>query len=422
MHALKIRRASCFVSVAAAVLLGSSSFGHAQSSSPAAAGGTVTGHVTCGDTQRPARFAKVILFGVPAEITPPAEPNAKSPTAADYKKANDALSMVQTQTDINGGFVVSGVAPGDYYVFASVPGYLTPDSIVQAAYEGGADLNELLPGIPVVHVASERSTEASLTVERGAAVSGKVTWDDGSPAGRVMVSVIAAKGKKKPLPPQVGLLGFNNMEGLLAMSDDLGHFRLAGLAAGEYLVEGQLQTRSRYAMENGMVNFKGPGDSPLTVFAPAAFHQADAKAITLHTGEERTDVEMTFNLAGMHSVSGRVASMEDHHGINAGLVKLEDTQDKEFSRSTSIDANGEFSVTFVPPGTYNLLVTNARDTEPSKEKPKDSLYSFQTVADTIVRSYQDGKQAVVVTDSDVTGQNLELVPLKTVKKELEPTD
>jgi hypothetical protein len=114
--------------------------------------------------------------------------------------------------------------------------------------------------------------------------------------------------------------------------------------------------------------------------------------------------------------------MEDHHGINAGLVKLEDSQDKEFSRSTSIDANGEFSVTFVPPGTYNLLVTNARDTEPSKEKSKDSVYSFQTVADTIVRSYQDGQQAVVVTDSDVTGQNLELVPLKTVKKEFEPTD
>jgi hypothetical protein len=422
MRALRNGRASCFVSIAAAALLGSSSFGHAQSSSPAAAGGTVTGHVTCGDTQRPARFAKVILFGVPAEITPLAEPTAKSPTAADYKKANDALSMVQTQTDINGGFVASGVAPGDYYLFASVPGYLTPDSIVQAAYEGGADLNKLLPGIPVVHVASERSAEASLTVERGAAVSGKVMWDDGSPAGRVMVSVIAAKGKKKPLPLQFGLLGFNDMQGQLAISDDLGHFRIVGLAPGEYLVVGRLQTRSRFAMKNGMMNFKGTADSPLTVFAPAAFHQADAKTITLHTGEERNDVEMTINLAGMHSVSGRVASMEDHHGINAGWVKLEDTQDKDFSRSTSIDANGEFNVTFVPPGTYNLLVTHAGDTEPSKEKPQDSLNDFQTVVDAVVRSYQDGKQAVVVTDSDVTGQNVELAPLKTAKKELEPTE
>ena len=424
MHALRNRRAGCFAWIAAAVLLGSSSFGHAQSSSPAAAGGTVTGHVTCGDTQRPARFATVVLYGVPSEITPEAKPDFASNTdiAVVRKKVMDAVSMVQIRTDVDGSFVARGVAPGDYYVFGSVPGYLAPANIVRAAYEAGADLSKLIPGIPVVHVASERHAEANLTVERGAAVSGHVMWDDGSPASRVMVMVIAAKSKKKDLPPQFGMLRFNNVEGLLAVSDDVGHFRIVGLAPGEYLLKGSLETRSRLEMQNGEFNSKGTVDSSLIVFAPAAFHKADAKAITLHAGEERDDVEMTINLAGMHSVSGRVASTEDHHGINAGWVKLEDTQDKEFSRTTSIDANGEFNVTFVPPGTYNLLVTHAGDTEPSKEKPQDSHNDFQTVLDAVLRSYQDGKQAVVVTDSDVTGQNVELVPLKTVKKELEATE
>jgi hypothetical protein len=361
----------------------------------------------------------VILYGVPSEITPEAKPGA-APDArdADMKKANDTLTMVQTQTDVDGSFVASGVAPGDYYVFGSVPGYLAPGNIVRAAYEAGADLTKLIPGIPVVHVVSERHAEANLAVERGAAVSGTVMWDDGSPAARVMVSVVATKSKKKELPPQFVMLGFNNMEVLLAISDDVGHFRIVGLAPGEYLVEGMLQTRSRFAMQNGMMNFRGTVDSPLTVFAPAAFHKADAKAITLHAGEERQGEELTINLAGMHSVSGRVASMEDHHGINAGWVKLEDTQDKEFSRSTNIDGNGEFNVTFVPPGTYNLMVRSARDTEPSKERSKDMIQTL----DTTVRSYQDGKQAVFVTDSDVTGQNMELAPLKTLKKELEPTE
>lgn len=420
MRALRIRRAGCFASIAATALLGSSSFGHAQSSSPAAAGGTVTGHVTCVDTQRPARFAQVILYGVPSEITPEAKPDSASntDTTAVRKKVMDALSMVQIKTDVDGSFVASGVAPGDYYVFGSVPGYLAPGNIVRAAYEAGADLSKLIPGIPVVHVASERHAEANLTVERGATVTGHVMWDDGSPAARVMVSVVSTKGKKKELPPQFGMLGFNNMEVLFAISDDVGHFRIVGLAPGEYLVKGSLETRSRFEMQNGAFNSKGTVDSPLIVFAPAAFHQADAKTITLHTGEERDGVEMTINLAGMHSVSGRVASMEDHHGINAGWVKLEDTQDKEFSRSTNIDANGEFTVTFVPPGTYNLMVRSPRDTEPSKERSKDMIQTL----DTTVRSYQDGKQAVVVTDSDVTGQNVELAPLKAAKKELEPTE
>jgi hypothetical protein len=419
MRALRNRRAGCFASIAAAVLLGSSSFVHAQPSAPAAAGGSVTGHVTCGDTQRPARFANVILFGVPAEVMPEAKPDSASNATkmVDMRKVADAMRMVQTQTDIDGSFVASRVAPGDYYVFASVPGYVQPGNIVLAAYKAGTDVNRLIPGIPIVHVAAERSVETNLTVERGAAVSGKVVWDDGSPAARVMVSAVAAEGEKKQLPPQFGSLGFNNMEGLLAVSDDLGYFRISGLAPGEYLVEGRLQTGTYFAMQGGRMNGL-TADSPLIVFAPAAFHKADAKAITLHTGEERGDVEMTINLAGMHSVSGRVASMEDHHGINAGRVTLEDTQDKEFSRSTGVDAHGEFTVTFVPPSTYNLMVRAARDTEPSKERSKDMIQTL----DTTVRSYQDGKQAVVVTDSDVTGQNLELAPLKTVKKELEPTE
>ena len=36
--------------------------------------------------------------------------------------------------------------------------------------------------------------------------------------------------------------------------------------------------------------------------------------------------------------------------------------------------------------------------------------------DEAVRSYDDGKQQVIVADDDVTGQNIELAPSKTLKK------
>jgi hypothetical protein len=401
---------------------GSLAFAHAQQTTIGAAGGTVTGHVICGDTRRPARFASVMLFGVPAEIPPEAKRDAtpNGTEAADLKKAMDGVRVVQTQTDVDGGFVAHDVAPGDYYVFASVAGYVQPNNLVLAAYEAGSDLHYPISGIPTVHVMSEHSVRADLTAERGAAVSGTVVWDDGSPAARVKVSVVATNGKKKKLPPQLGLLSMGSgLEGMLAFSDDLGHFRIAGLAPGEYFVKGELSTRSQFGSQSGLVNFRGVMDSPLTVFAPAAFHQADAKEITLHTGEERDDEELTINLGGMHSVSGRVASVEDHHGISVERVTLEDAQDKDFSRSTNVDANGGFTVTFVPPGSYNLLVSYARDTEPSKEKPKDAV---QIASYTTVRSYQDGKQAVTVTDSDVTGMTLELAPAKTVKPSSNPED
>jgi hypothetical protein len=41
----------------------------------------------------------------------------------------------------------------------------------------------------------------------------------------------------------------------------------------------------------------------------------------------------------MHTVSGRVASIEDHHGINLATVKIEAAQDKDFSRYTTVFSN-----------------------------------------------------------------------------------
>jgi hypothetical protein len=396
----------------------------AQQPAPASPGGTVTGHVTCSDTQRPARFAHVMLLGVPAEITPPpnADPNAK-PDAAQIKAALKFYTegnMVQTQTDIDGSFEATNVIPGDYYVFASVPGYVQPVNIVQAALDAGADLRKSIPDTPIVHVIADRSVRADLLVNRGAAISGKVVWDDGSPATQVTVTVASPKAKEKVIPPQFSMLSMGGIAGgggTMSFTDDLGHFRISGLAPGDYLIRATLQTHSQFAMTNGVMNMTRMMESPLVVFAPAAFHQADAKPVTLHTAEDRSDEEVTIKLGGLHSVSGRIASAEDHHGLNAALVLLRDTQDKDFGRSANVDAHGNFTVTFVPPGTYDLIVSNAADTEPSTKKPT----AFITVESTnTLRSYQDGKQSVVVSDNDITGQNIELAPAKTTKKDLDP--
>jgi hypothetical protein len=391
---------------------------------PAPPSGTVSGHVTCGDTQRPARFASVLLFGVPASVTAAPAPldNAKdeAQVAAAMKASMAALSstnFLQIQTDAEGAFRATGVAPGDYYVFASVPGYVQPMNIVKAAIEGGADPQKPLPGVPVVHVAAARESLADISIDRGAAISGKVVWEDGSPVTKSIVTVVAAKGEK-PLPPQYSMVAMASVTagGVLAITDDLGHFRIAGLAPGDYYVKATLQTKSQMSMQKGKMNFNMnqlAGEMPLVVFAPAAFHQASAKAVTLLAGQSMDDEEVTINLTGLHSVSGRIASAEDHHAINSGTIALTDASDKQFSRSANVNEDGSFTVTFVPQGTFDLKVEDAADTVPSTKKPK-GLLNF--ASDEPVRSYDDAKQQVMVTDDDVTGQNIELAPSKTLKK------
>src|ERR1700733_10143341 len=89
----------------------------AQQSAPTSPGGTVTGHVLCSDTQLPARFAQVMLFGVPTEITAMPKPDSSdtAQVAAAMKALTGSMNLVQTQTDIDGSFAATNVAPGDYY-------------------------------------------------------------------------------------------------------------------------------------------------------------------------------------------------------------------------------------------------------------------------------------------------------------------
>jgi hypothetical protein len=395
---------------------------------PATPGGTVTGHVTCSDTQRPARFATVLLFGVPASVTaaPPPVSDAKdeAQTMAAMKAgmaAFNSTSFVQTQTDEDGAFSATGVAPGDYYVFASVPGYVQPVNLVKAAMEAGADPQKPLPGVPMVHVSAARESLASISIDRGAAVSGKVVWEDGSPVTKATVTVVAAKGEK-PLPPQYSMvvMGSVGAGGVVAITDDLGRFRIAGLAPGEYYVKALLQTKSQFSMQKGKMNFNFnqlAAEKPLTVFAPAAFRQASAKAVTLSAGQDLDGQEIAINLTNLHSVSGRIASAEDHHSINSGTISLTDASDKDFSRSASVNEDGSFTVRFVPAGTYTLKVEEAADTVPSTKAPGKGLVNF--AADETVKSYDDRKQPVIVADDDVMGQSIELTPSATVKKGLD---
>jgi len=385
--------------------------------------GTVSGHVTLGDTQRPARFAAVILFGVPKEVKKPeAEPDPKDMVSmmAAVKDVMGSMNMVQGQSDLGGDFSLTNVTPGDYYAFASVPGYQQPYNTVQAMFEAGTDLSKPLPGVPLVHVAAEHTVQAQITVDRGAAIDGKFLWDDGTPVTRASIMLESVKkDKKNEMPKQFAMLAAASATGgggLAAMTDDLGRFRIAGLASGEYYVHGSVQTHQQFALGGkGMDLAHMMANTPLVVYAPAAFHKSAAKSVTLRAGDPASEVLLTLNLNATHTVSGRIASAEEHHGINAATVKLTDTTDKEFSRSAGVDEQGNFSVTFVPSGTYDLEVSDAEDTEPSKKK-SSGLFGAGTHT---LRSYEDGKSSVIVADADVTGQNLELKPSKKAKEDLD---
>jgi hypothetical protein len=378
--------------------------------------GTVTGHVICQDVQKPARFAQVALIAVPATVMAvPKYDGSDSKTVEAFSKAmSEAMShatFILTQTGIDGSFVAEDVAPGDYYVMASVGGYVQPHELLQAAYDAGEDLTKGVSGVPMVRVSADRSVNAEISVARGAAIEGRVLWDDGGGVNQATVSVEPKAGEHKQLPPQFTMLSVSGQN--VANTDDRGHYRISGLAPGEYTVRAMLQTNRRMTMQRGRFDQNANvGVGPLTVYAPGGFRKMDAKPVTLSAGEERTDEDITYNLAATHTVSGRITSAEDHHGLNRGVVTLTDTSEKTFVRSSGLDADGNFSVTFVPSGSYTMTVRNAADAVPEEPEKPETAGIFATIGLKIVRKYQKAEQPLMVADSDLSDQNLELKPEK----------
>ena len=257
----------------------------AQTAAEAAPGGTVTGVITYGDTQRPARFSKVTLTPVK-----PKEPDLKSFSDKDVKddpaaamKVLGALmgsvTMLQAQTGLDGSYTLSDVAPGDYYLSPSAPGVCFAVGAGGCRGAGGCwsrkDAGRRAGGAcgGEPHDAWRCGTGA-----RCGASMGAVIFDDGSPVAGVIVQFesvksaaakAAKKAAKKKDDDDADMADFGSAMSLamsgglvIATTDDRGRFRLAGIAgrrvhrAGDGSREcGFRHARGRDGPEPGEIRF-----------------------------------------------------------------------------------------------------------------------------------------------------------------------
>jgi hypothetical protein len=361
--------------------------------------GTVTGHVVCSDTQRPARLAAVKLVRVPttADIKP----------EGDKGPGGDAapVSGNSVETSLDGSYTIRKVKPGKYYVVVDEEGYLIPLAQFSAKDLAATDDETRSRVARVVHpitVEGDHTAQEDVLLERGASVSGTVTYDDGTPASGIGINLLTKDKDGKWVEGKFSR--YRQFYGLFGRTDDTGQYRISGLPAGEYTTEANLSLNDHETSSGPM-----PGNPEVTIqfemqktrfslplYSGDVLRKTNAVAYKLGSGEVRAGNNLVFPLAKLHKVGGQVLA-KDGHAVNGGDVKLLWADDQtEMTEASVLYEDAAFHLEFVPEGEFTLKVANPKDvTKVQVENAPGYTPRFHEEAKTI-KTYLDGSAPLVV--------------------------
>lgn len=318
--------------------------------------GAIAGRVSCLDTNAPARFATVVV---------------ESESELNGYRAGKTSSMLHptsVPTLLDGSFLIQNLSPGIYYVIAAAPGYVSPlDGVAETEAQllnPDADVKaKFEKKIPRVAVQANLTSQVDVLLERGAAVSGTVRYDDGSPAAGLVAKLLVLQ-KDKWVPFHSG----SWQQSSEIRTDDRGNYRIASLPARKYLLQIDLRleaiTHSNVS-RNGVrdVSYDDDPSYSIPIYTGGRFIERDAKPFSVSQGEERTGEDLQIPLARLHRLSGNLVSAKDGHAINFGEVELLTAGDKTHVETFKLNVSSDaFIFIYVPEGDY-VLHAMAADVE-----------------------------------------------------------
>jgi Carboxypeptidase regulatory-like domain len=241
-------------------------------------------------------------------------------------------------TDSDGIFVFRGVDPGRFRISATRRGYVTQQYGQTASNR---------PGTLLTLQAGQHVRDILFRLQVGAAIAGRILDEDGESLANVQVNALrhSYRDGRRTLMPA----GFSS-------SNDLGEYRIFGLAPGEYFIRAAFSGNS---MTGGFISFDIDqfGDSTYApTFYPGVQEGSQATPINIRAAD---DIRVNFTLSPTRafSVRGKVINPSASGG-RASLTLMPRYEMEQFSfgpgNNTVVNADGTFEFRHVLPGSYNI--------------------------------------------------------------------
>jgi Carboxypeptidase regulatory-like domain len=315
---------------------------------------SIRGRVIAGDTGQPLRRAFVTLTGSGV--------------------AGERPGMRTIATDTEGRFAFTRLPAGSYRLRAAPGPYR--GQYLPIAF-GGKRASDSGQAIELAE--GQRFAGADVSLPRGAAITGRVVDDLGEPVTRANVY------PSRPMPGS----GRVQRTGSGATTDDLGRFRLYGLAPGEYIITAEARGWGGPPVEE-------PSEGFAVTHFPSALDEAEAVRVRVGAADVGDlDIVLvrtrTFRVTGT-IVDSRGAPVQPH---GAQLIRANGAGS---SGSMSNDQSGRFTIRDVVPGEYRFVVRPVSMGPNGPQVPAGSR-EYANVPLTVVSDVED---LVVVTRPGVS--------------------
>ncbi len=291
--------------------------------------GTITGEVVADATGAKLRLAHVVLIGAISGV------------------------LKVTATDAAGRFTFTNLPVDRYTIGASKLPYL-------GAVAGAR--RPVRPGSPVALAEGARIDNVTIRLPMGAAVSGVIYDEQGTPAPGVAVSLQQRK-------VQNGERVVAGVGGVVT-TDDRGAYRVYGLAPGEYLVVAMPLRQNPNAraltdadvdsmLKGGAAPAPTPDEANMTlapVYFPGTTRLSDAQPVLIATGEDRQNLDLRLERVRTSRIEGTVATSDGQplQGASIQLGTTAGTSPLQVASTIRVGPEGRFGMTAAP-GSYTLI-------------------------------------------------------------------
>ena len=242
-------------------------------------------------------------------------------------------------TDEEGRWEIKDLPAGRYNLTASKGGYVQLNYGQRRPFERGRPI-ELADGQTLENV--------NFNLPRGSVIAGRIVDEFGEPIADAMVSALHYRtfsGRRRLVP--VGRFG---------STDDMGHFRLYGLAPGDYYVSATLRPMGMMGIESSDVT-----TSYAPTYYPGTGSEQQADRITVGLGAETSGI--TFSLLPVRTVkiTGTAVDSSGKPMAGAFVMLREDRRSGDGSFTmmfggggNRVRDDGTFVLPNVAPGDYVL--------------------------------------------------------------------